>query len=585
MMIRGFGLILLVACLARAEGPDTAAADALNAEGVELFKAKEFAKAADKYREALAAYGAALGKEDADYLATAVTLHRATAWCEAQSGDIDGLAQEFAAFYDADLALGGSQKDESEIRNCLWYALSEAAHRKAIPEMDKIHAPFCEALQKTIARAQTDPRGEQLAPLLERLDHADAGTQCAWFESLCIAGETKRAAEAYARAVAFWTERSDFLNAAWMPHNAFYDIAGEGQLELTGPFVVDTLAAIRQHDLPTVEATLALNLREALAKAQPEAAVTFLEDVLERGTKAKALTPGLDEPYLRLCLDGFLTTPEAAAKRLRNAEALSALAKAAGDHHVEAIAARSAGEALAALGKTDDAVARLDEGAKLAEGFGDLLTLGEAQLAKGRVLATAGKRDAAEGALRASVDTFVKAEDGVAAIGARTAGLENARAKKDDALVAHYEEELSTVGAAGGKGGHSIGDMEPEELLRRLHASPKTFDMMEVSRDGERLAFKNLLDGTVVYDDIAFPFHSVNVSGILFQLRGADILVENFYDGRGSPGAKGDIAMSMGGRVHASHGSDFVPFGRRLFVEVGARIRVNSAQQIYRAKE
>ncbi|MEK7865312.1 MAG: hypothetical protein AAB434_01425 [Planctomycetota bacterium] len=565
---------------------DTSKADALRAEGVSLFKAEKYAEAADRYRGAIDAYGEVQGRDGEEFLGNAVTLWRATAWCEVYSNDTDGLAAAYAAFYEALLALGGNEKEEGEIRNCLGHALREAAERKAVAEMEKIYLPFRAAVEKALERAEADPRGEAISHFSRRLINASMGSRCAWFEMLYLAGEKERGAKEYAEVIAFWRGRNDPQSAAWAAQNAFYDLADLGRIEDAGFFVVESLTAIRRDDLPRVEATLGVNLCDLLQKAHKDgnsAAITFLREVIEQGRKAKAFTPGLSETYFRLCLDECLR--EAPADRLTNAHALAALGREDGDLHVEAAADIAAGEALAATSKAGDAVARLDGAAARAERIGDLLSLGEARLAKGRTLSAAGKHADAEEAIQAAIEAFEKADDGVAAIHARSAGLANAKAKKDETLTAKYEEALSSISAAGGLAGRSIGDMEPEELVRRANGSANTIDLIEVWREGDRLVFKNLLDGTAAEDEIAFPFHNVKVSGALFQVRGPELLLENIYDGRGCPGAHGDVCMSMGGQVQASHGDDFAGFRLRLFLAEGTRIRVNSAYQMYRVRE
>lgn len=589
MMLRSFVLVLLAACLARADHDGTTAADALRAEGVALFKQNEFAKAADKYREAIAAYAKALGKEDAGYLSTAVELDRAVAWCEAQSGDVDGLIQAFDAFYDAVLTVGGNENEEQEIRNCLSYGLTAAAGRKAIPEIDKLHQAYGSTVEKAIGRAKADPRGKELVAFIDRSGVAIGAAQNRLFERLCLAGETERGLKEYAKAVAFWKARGDLDDIVWTPQNAFHDLAQAGETASADFFLVETLVALRAHDVPLAEGAVAVNLQSLLAGAEKSGhaaeARHFLSSAIDKATAAKAFTAGTDEVFLRTSLDRFLGDAAQAADRLANAEALAKAARQAGNRHAEALADLAAGEALSASGKAKEAVSRLEDAVKVASENGDELTSAEARLAKGRALSAGGDLAGAEAAFHDAIEIFLKAKDEVAASRARMEGIENARKKKDDALVKRYEEELSTVSAAGGEAGVTIGDMEPAEIVRRLRAAKGTIDLVEVSRDGNRLAFKNLLDGSVAYDEISFPFHYVSVSGVLFEVRGPELLLTNIYDRWTCPGTNGDMAISVGGQVQASHGQEFTPFRMRLFVGKGGRVRASSSVVMYWVKE
>ncbi|GEM_PF-3207356 len=201
-------------------------------------------------------------------------------------------------------------------------------------------------------------------------------------------------------------------------------------------------------------------------------------------------------------------------------------------------------------------------------------------------LSGTGRHDDADAAVRNALQVFEEVEFGVGLTEARKAGLRCARAAGDKKRISRYESMLSSLSARGGAGGLSIGSMSAGDLYARVQENMNRapVGVLEITRSGDRLKFENLLDGSSVEHEIEYTFRNVCVSGILFQVRGAEIQLVDIYSKAEAPGTKGETAMTVGGKV-VHTGPDFAPFGQRSVVSEGFRLRVTSAVQLVRSKQ
>jgi hypothetical protein len=191
--------------------------------------------------------------------------------------------------------------------------------------------------------------------------------------------------------------------------------------------------------------------------------------------------------------------------------------------------------------------------------------------------------DEADAAVRKSIETFKAVEYGMGVTESRKIGLQNAKAKGDEERIAVYQKALRIMSAAGGMSGRRLGKMDPQVLYKKLWEKKTPVDVMEITRNENRLVFKNLYDGSTDGEEILYRCHHINVSGVLFQVLGPEIVLKDINNNRFAPGSKGEAAMSTGdGAVHTGPSLAFFP--QRHFVDKGSVIRINSAFQMYRVK-
>jgi hypothetical protein len=76
----------------------------------------------------------------------------------------------------------------------------------------------------------------------------------------------------------------------------------------------------------------------------------------------------------------------------------------------------------------------------------------------------------------------------------------------------------------------------------------------------------------------------VNVSGVLFQVKGRELLLWGIYGDSTSPDGPGETVEGEGEDVK-HEGADFSLFGQRHLVDPGSVLRVTSAAQLVRVKK
>lgn len=576
---------------ARAEDPRPAAeqADRLRATGDAHVGRGEWAAALQKYAEAVAAWEAVLGQDSPDLPRRLLPFRRAMAWCRVKSGDPAGVRDDVAPFYRALLAVGGDPAAEDAMRGCVATALHQLALRKDVAGLDAVYPAFREAVAACLAGARADRgRALALAPMVARLEVASLAGRRDYLARLCVAGQPERGIQEYRALVQEQEARKELEPASWTASDAFYEITRVGRTDGAAFFLLETLKAVKRYRFARVERYLSFNLANGLERLRADRklaeAVALVTETLAAARSADAFGRGLDEGYFRWCLAQLLAEQGDWDKGAANGDALAAWGKAAGSPYHEALGAQFAGDALAALGRYEEAVPRFDAAIERAQGIADLLRFGYAAIAKGEALTALTRFDAAESACRRALEVFEAARYGPGLTAARVAARRNAEAGQDGKRRAEYERQLAAVAAAGGLAGRSAGTMEPAEMERRIGAEPAAFDLLEVTRAGNRLVIKNLVDGSSVEDEIGFGFHCVNVSGILFEIQGAELVAIDSLGTRKAPGGAGEIAFSMGGQVTHT-GPQLRPFRARQFVDAGCAVRVTSALQTYRVRK
>jgi tetratricopeptide (TPR) repeat protein len=405
--------------------------------------------------------------------------------------------------------------------------------------------------------------------------------------TLLAAGNREKGTQEYRKAVKYWEDRKDYLAASWTPTNVFFEMTLYKRTEVADFLLVDALQAVRKHRYAKVESALSIHLRNFLNKLLEEKkadeAIRFLESAIVLGKTSGAFPAGMDEGNLRQGLDEFLWMKEAWDKVVTNGEALARLGREAKYPYREALGSFFAGWGSLKKGANADALARFEACIAVAGPAGDAMRLGYGWVGKCRALSAVGKYEEADAAARKGMEIYEEAGIGTGVTQARKAALENARAWSNQDKTEGYKRLVRNLSAAGPMGGVSLGAMAAADLARRVEGLEKATDVLEISRQENRLAFRNLLDGSSADVTLDPHFHYVNVSGVLFQVKGPELLLWSITADGGAPNAPGETTDVSGEDV-IHECADFSNFGQRHLADPGSLLRVTSSAQLYRVK-
>jgi hypothetical protein len=507
----------------------------------------------------------------------------------ALAGEIELLKKAFAAYFESALAGGGGEEGEAAVREALSKALEDLAVKGDEKQILAVHAAHADALQKALAAGRKDTRRvKELEPALSRLDRSAGLAQDALAFALLGAGIRERGTLEYKKAVKAWEDRKDFLQASWTATNAFIEVTLYRRTEFADFFLVEALQGVRRHRYSKVEGALAQNFRSFLNRLfeekKADEAIRFLESAVVLGKISGAFAPGIDEGHLRQCLDEFLWMKEAWDKVVSNGDALARLGKEAKYPYREALGSFFSGWGCLKRGANEDAIARFDACIAAAGPAGDARRLGYGWVGRCRALSALKKFEEADAAARKGMAAYEAAGVGTGLTQARQAALENARAWGNPEKTGEYENLIRGTFAAGGRLGLRLGTMPAQELARRAAEAEKTSDLLEISREGTRLRYRNLLDGSVSEEEIDAAFHYTNVSGALFQVKGPELLLWHVSADGAAPEAAGETVTAEGGTL-AHEGPDFSMFGQRHLADAGSLLRVTSSGQLTRVKK
>lgn len=583
-------LLVFLPATAFAQDKEASLAEAgrLREAGVRQFEKKDFPAAIKSYEAAIATYETAHGKADRAFLSEAAVLRRAITWCRVHSKAYGRLESDVRAFYDVAFRLGGVAREEGEIRNCVVQALKDLAHQKSMKQLDAVFEAYTGVLDDFIRKAKrVRKQPKSLAPFVTRMEDHVGYTMENRMRLLLAAGGEAKGRKAYTSVLRYWKNRNNRLMAAWTSHNAFYNTTLADRPSLADFYLVETLAAVKKDNFFQVQVNLSVNLKNFLLQLEQQKrwkeGIDFLESVVTGLASRRAFTEDLPQAYFRSCLGRFLLHGEAWEKLASNGDALAKRGRVRTYPYLEAHGALMAGRGLLEAGRNEDAIKRLDVAVSRSDEAGDIIGGSEARLLKSRALVGLERYDEADTVVREALAGFKRVRHYVGVTDARKAGLAAARAANDTTRVAEYEQALRSVSAQGGTGGVTKGEMQPKALVERLRKLQEPTDLLEVSRAGDRLVFKNLLDGKTVELELSHRFRHVNVSGVLFQTRGAEMLLVDIYNGWNSPATEGEIAVSVGGVV--SHtGSEFNAFQMRHFVSEGIKLRVSNSVLLRQVK-
>jgi len=590
-MVKAMAILLViisVQTLAQEKNTGVDKAERLRQEGVDHFKKKEYKAAIEKYTAAIETYGSVLGKTNRTFLSEAVVLCRAVVWCRANNGQHEKLEGDVRAFYKIVYQLGGSADEEVSVNNCMIGVLESLGDKKSMKQLEAVFRAYTGVLGEFIRLGKKDrKRKAAMRSFVDRMEVNVGRAMRSRMLLLLLAGEEAKGLRAYARTQKYWRGYRNRIQAAWTAQNAFYEMTVGDFPKLASFFLAETLAAVKKDGLFQVEVRLWCNLRNYLLKLEQEKrwedGIRFLEKVLPGNKRRNVYTEGLPEEYFRFCLGRFLLYAEAWDKLAKNGDNIVRLGRAEKYGYLEARGASMAGQGCFKAGKVEEAIKRFDISIQRADAAGDAIGAAQGRVRKSRALLHLKRYGEASDEVQKAAAEFKRVGHGIGLTDARKAGLAVARAAGDEALIARYERALRRVSAKGGAAGASIGGMKPGELTDLLHKQKKPTDILEITRSEDRLLFKNLLDGSSVEEPISYSFHHLNVSGILFQIRGPEILLVNIYNHSRAPGTQGEFAANAKGKV--SHtGPAFNLFQMRHCVGGGAVLRVSNACLLHRIK-
>ncbi|MGE0432242.1 MAG: hypothetical protein AB7K09_11190 [Planctomycetota bacterium] len=556
--------------------------------GAAAWEAKDYTGAARYYTRAIAAYTTGFGDDTAAADAQNIILRRAIFWCHAQAGSgSDALMPLIEPFFATALRIGTADAAD-EIASCnaaVCQVMKALAVAKKGDDAEALYRAWGLAMHRTLKAALADhtagTRAEALATFVAIVERVSWHTRYDHMEALWILGRTDTGTSEFRAIVAHYEQMGEHEQAVWSAQNAFFEMTRNGTPQSAAWFFAETLAALKSYRAASPQAFALVNVRDYLRRLQADGhgadAVAFIEALIAGATQRDAFASGLDEATFRSWLAPLLSAdPKAAGV---NAARLAELGKSAGDAWLEAIGLT--GSAQAALDQGESATLPAALAVAAAARAGDPLVLGRALLQQARSLSARGEHYPADAAVVNAVEQFAHARSNAGRHAASLIGLANAEAAKDDALITAWKAAAGSVAAGGGRAGESVGEMSPSALLAAVTKEPMEIDLLEIERTGKLLKVTNLLDSTSVKIAIDPLFHVVNVSGVMLQLRDAELAVVEIANRASAPATPGESATMADGKAVFST-PDFDTFVPRVHLADGKRVRVTSGWRLVR---